>query len=163
VNTITLEHFGITETGRTVTEAKKAAGVKLERFVKHHRPKTVHVHGWIAMVWPDPQGGSCYEIISDPDGYRATPGLSFSNQTVEEQIASVVVHLAQNSNADLLAADPCWQQIGNYDERRKAYNEYRYWQGFQSAYKATPDDLPETARHGWACEHAREFTTAEAC
>ena len=60
--TVTLEYYGVSGTGKNLTEAKRDAGAKIERALKNRSPRLYRYRGAMLIVWTEPEG-DCYRIV----------------------------------------------------------------------------------------------------
>ena len=158
---VTLEYFGVEATGRNVTEAKKDAGRKIERFVKNHSPHYVTFPGFVSVIIPQPQGGYCIEHPLFCGECRDTGGSSYTASDLENAIATEVGHIAQLATVAPVSPDtiiredsPLWKQCPEV-LRGMAYRSYISWVNWQVAYQFAPSDCED--RHQWACNHQQDF------
>lgn len=158
--TVTIDYFGVTGSGRNVTEAKRDAGAKLERFVASYRPRSIHYRGTVYVIWTEPDGGVHSEQIVYRGEYRERRGSSWCG-SVEEALQSIVGSLAQDVYPEPIADDDDLWDFLDREGQRRAKSDYRAWCAFQAAYKAAPPELTDIARHNWACDHQHEFRAAK--
>ncbi len=93
---ISLTYFGMPGTGRTVTEAKKDAGAKIEKALTgHYTPRVLNYRGWAFLVYREPHGWAS-AVIAQPDGFRESLCTRSQNdQTEKEAVAHAQEQLAQ--------------------------------------------------------------------
>ena len=150
-NRITIEYFGVSGTGRTVTEAKRDAGVKLERMAKSY-PSVYAYRGasvfivansdcWsIRHTWPDSEGqvcssSSCGGSKDDAIAYGVHNLLTATRHIGEYEVPAWAKHLID-------VADTIKGWRGN--------------DAFQLAYKQAVKNN-EADPHTWACQHSDQF------
>lgn len=122
-----ITYYGMDGIGRTVTEAKKDAGAKIERLVKELTGPTMGViHGVPCCLWRD-RGGWSYQILSpDSDHSFVKRWGSGRYETAAEAEASMRYSLAQDH-----CLDQDWEQWRDElpsRELRHDLERYRRWQ-----------------------------------
>ena len=133
--TVTVEHYGVTASGRTVTEAKRAAGELIrERLAGDYNPYLVEYRGYVSLVYRTPSDGWVSRLISDgADGLRT--GTIYGGSGVSdraEAIRKAQVHVAQLGwqAADGLTVPDF---IRDESDRRDLESHYRFFQRHASA------------------------------
>lgn len=164
MTTINITYFGMDGTGRTVTEAKKDAGAKIERALTgSYEPTLLSSRGFIVLVYRDPDGWRS-AIIADETGVRERVSHSSGRADREEALGEAFANLAQLSWDGQEEHPPCLEvmtgKIRAGHETRRILADFVTWRGFQLAYRAAKKDQPnagDCAWHRWACEHGSEF------
>lgn len=95
--TVTIEYFGMSGSGATLTAAKKDAGAKIEKAMSGTYTPTVLTHrGYAVLVFREPNGWD-HRIIAEPTGGiregRVWGGCNY--RTEEEATRAAKSHLAQ--------------------------------------------------------------------
>lgn len=145
--TVTVDYFGMSGTGRTVTEAKRDAGAKLQKAMEgDYAPHFLHYRGYAILVTRSPHGWDT-AIICEPTGFRdgGRVSVSANYHTEEEVLSSARSQLAQLgwTHEDGLTA-PGWL---NRDEQR----EFLWWAEFQLRFRtATQAGLCHNDAHSYA-------------
>ncbi len=145
--TISIEYYGVEGSGRTVTEAKKDAGRKIEQSLAgSYKPEIVTHRGFAVMVWREPSGYSV-AIIVDPDGGGVRERLCECHyQSKEDAMRSARHMVAQNTwTAEDGTSAP------EFMTDRNEIAEFRSWAEFQLRYiKARAAGLGSNDAHDWA-------------
>jgi len=146
---VRIEYYGMPGEGRTLTEAKKDAGAKIERAMNaNYTPKVIQWRGNMALIWMTPQGIE-YSYVHENGKLGGICSVSgWEPKTVER---SCRMNLAQ------LAADVTSDEVPAILEGDKGQiDAYWDWVAFQRAYRSSPEgDVSQ--KHQWACEHCMEF------
>jgi hypothetical protein len=98
VPTINLTYYGMEGTGRTLTEAKKDAGAKIERALSgDYSPRIIRRKGYAALVYREPSGWH-YCCLANEHGLVRDdlPGSMYCG-TLADAIDSATFHVAQNA------------------------------------------------------------------
>lgn len=151
MKTITLDYYGMTGQGRTVTEAKQDAGRKItEALSGDYTPRVYSFGGNTWAVWRTPRGIVSGRVL--PDGKFGGTCLH-GRDTFEEACYTTRFHLAQ------LGCDITSDEIPSIlpgDE--KSIREFSWWLGFQRAYRhAKAGGKNDMDSHYFAGENARNF------
>jgi len=95
---VTIEYFGMSGEGRTVTEAKRDAGSKIESALKgHYTPTIISWRGWSMLIYREPSGWHYRGIVSPEHG--VTEGKVWGNgayDAEEDALRAARHHMAQN-------------------------------------------------------------------
>ena len=96
--TVTIEYFGMDGQGRTVTEAKRNAGEKIERALKgSYQPRVIHRKNCAALLYREPSGWH-YSLLTKTDGTVRDDlpcGTFYGSLDDAEQAA--LFHVTQNA------------------------------------------------------------------
>jgi hypothetical protein len=163
--TVTETVYGMDGHGPTVKAARADAVDKLKSATEgSYTPRLLASRGWQVLLWRD-LGGWHMNTLADADGLRRDPfQCGSSGGAFEKEYVSALLHLAQMTWDGAEWRPPCLDDVsalarlpGGDNLGRRLLGEWRSWRGFQLAYKACPEGLPECKRHQWACEHAGQF------
>lgn len=166
--TVTIEYFGMDGAGRTLTDAKKDAGRKIEAAMKgSYEPTVLASRGVVILLWRDPYGWRHSTITDGGDdkgngGFRDKLSYSSGNDYAYT-LQSALSHLAQQTWDGAEELPPCLGSAASLIVRRDingraVLGEFKSWRGFQLAYKvAIANGIDDNARHQWACEHGHEY------
>lgn len=166
---VSIEYYGMDGMGRTLTEAKKDAGMKIEQAMKgSYEPKVIASRGYVILVWRDPYGWRSSYITDGGDDKGGNDGfreqLSYSSGHVfKEAYQSALMSLAQATWDGQEQLPPCLGDASSLLKRRDVdgksmLSEFAHWRGFQLAYRAArANGIEDHACHQWACEHTAEF------
>lgn len=99
MNKVTVTYYGMEGTGRTVSEAKKDAGAKIEKALKgYYTPLILRHDGEMALVARDPFQGWGYRLIhADSTETKEQVYLNTGIWSQEDCIRSAFHHMAQNA------------------------------------------------------------------
>jgi hypothetical protein len=132
--TVTTEYYGVSGTGRNVTEAKRDAGEKIKRALAgDYTPIVIAWRGNAILVHREPTGWHSSTIVND-DGIRAghLRGTIYpSGTTREEAIASATGHVVQMGWKPEDGTEPP-EILHRY---RKERSDFREWAAFQLRYR----------------------------
>jgi hypothetical protein len=146
--TVRLEYYGVEGVGRTVTEAKRDAGRKIEASLAgYYNPELLEWRGWAILLYRTPAAWH-YSIVVEPTaGVRA--GVVYGNfrhdRDHKEAKADALAHLAQlgwthddgENSPDFLSPPQA--------------REMRSWAQFQLRYKTARDrGLTDQDCHSYA-------------
>lgn len=156
--TVTVEYYGMSGSGRNVTEAKRDAGRRIEAALSgHYTPEILSHRGIAILVYREPQGW-CNRIIADPERGIIAGRIHGSNHgTREECVRAALNHLAQlgwTHDDDDEAPD--------FVKDRADRADFRSWVTFQRRHKrARESGLNSNDAHAYACgAHWRPELTA---
>ncbi len=162
--TVTIEYFGMTGSGRTVTEAKRDAGAKIERALSGSwTPEIVEWRGCAILIHREPQGW-CRTVIAGPEGVRGGRCWGAPNEdTFESAKLCAQIHLADMAST-LDDTEP-----PEFLRDRNLIREWHLRQEFQRRYvRARAAGLADNECHHYACsgshhpEWSRIVATVEA-
>lgn len=171
---VNITYFGMDGSGRTMTEAKKDAGRKIEQAMTgNYQPVMLQSRGIIIILWRDPQGWR-YNIITDEKGnLRDKPFQCYSTGQSDyyAEYASALLSLAQMTWDGQEQRPPCLDEVSTINSRhavndnagRRLLGEFASWRGFQLAYRHAKSNgigQTDTDWHRFGCEHASEFAAA---
>lgn len=129
---ITLTYFGFEGAGRTVTEAKKDAGRKIEQaFEGDYTPEVFAYRGHSYLVWRTPEGW-CNRAVAGPDGPRDGKLYACANHGHDRRkdcVREVLSHLAQ-----IAWVESDGQTPPAFLTDRDSLSDYRTWTEFQLRY-----------------------------
>lgn len=116
---ITLKYYGVEGTGRTITDAKKDAGAKIEQMLKGDYTPYLLRHGeYMALITREPHYGWGYRLIH-PDTLGRMFTTSCGPGGFAECLSRAKYHVAQLvGHYDGLDLDP--------DERRSLDSYYTF-------------------------------------
>lgn len=171
MTTVNITYFGMDGTGRTLTEAKKDAGRKIEEAMSgSYQPRVLASRGIAMLLWRDPQGWRSSTLTDGGDdkgndGFRDELSYSSGRQDYWEEYAGAIAHLAQQTWDGSEEYPPCLDNVRALSRKheclgRRVLAEFASWRGFQLAYKvARAQGIAETDCHQWACHHAHEYAS----
>jgi hypothetical protein len=165
--TVNVTYYGMDGTGRTLTEAKKDAGRKVEAAMKgSYSPRLLHSRGWTVILWRDPYGWR-HNTIAEAGKVRTENAFRCYSSGYADELdayAAALSHLAQMTWDGMEKLPPCLASLPVIMTRdsqgRRLLADFASWRAFQLAYKAAPADMQEGHRHRWACENAHNFAAA---
>jgi hypothetical protein len=147
-NSVTVMHYGVEGTGRTVTEAKKDAGKKIEKALEgSYTPQILAWRGYVALVYRDMQGWQS-RLIMDPE--RGVIDGPVHGSHYGDEIKEAVD--AANSNLAQLGWKPedCLE-CPSILTTREQQSDFRHWCKFQLRYKAAKSaGLNDNEAHSFA-------------
>lgn len=155
---VTVDYYGVPGTGRTVTEAKKDAGRKIEKALAF-RPRVYSYRGWSVAISYEPDGASYILIHPDRDGRQDS--TCFTNQ--DDVVWHALHHLFQIARKDGEYEVPDWVPLPK-DQVKRLVADWYSDDGFQRAFrhiKAEHPDWDSNQCHRWGCDHHHEFETKE--
>ena len=171
MTTVNVTYYGMDGAGRNVTEAKRAAGAKIESAMTgSYQPKIFSSRGYAVMVWRDPCGWR-NSVIASPNGFYAEPCYSSGREDYWDECARAILDLAQLTWDGAELIPPCLAEseklakrefAKNQNTGRRLLGEFASWRGFQLAYrhaKANGIGENDCDWHRWGCEHSGEFAT----
>jgi hypothetical protein len=164
---VNITYFGMEGTGRTMTEAKKDAGRKVEEALAgSYEPMLLESRGWAIIIWRDPHGWR-FNTIAEKGEYRKDAFRCYTSGTKDrlDVFASALLHLAQMTWDGTELLPPCLGSLPALLSRRdcdgrRLLSQFAHWRGFQLAYKhakANGIGQSDTEWHRWAGEHTAEF------
>lgn len=170
-NSVTVTYYGVEGTGRTVTEAKKDAGRKIEESLTGtYKPQLIESRGTAIVIWRDPHGWHSNFVCESGkfrDQRTAFQGYSSGDRDYWDCYASAILSLGQQTWDGVEDVPPCLAEIDslakwarNDNTGRRIISDFKHWRGFQLAYrhkKAASPELAEHEWHQWACHNASEF------
>lgn len=139
MTTVTIQYFGMDGSGRTVTEAKRDAGSKIEKALHgYYTPTMLRAADLIGIIWREPAGYS-YKIIRPDSESGQMFGSSGCDWDEKQAVSACARHMAQNigSYAGLE------KYIGR-DGMRELDGYFAWQERFRKARDAGHDD--QTAR-----------------
>ena len=165
--TVTIEYYGMEGQGRTVTEAKRDAGAKIEKALGGDwTPRLLTSRGWTILLYREPSGWHS-AITCDADSGPRTGNVHGTNyRDYEDCHESALAHLGQLSWDGAEMLPPCLQcefsrEMQRSGGARRLVSEFSSWRGFQMAFKYARRvgiSTDHNVLHRWACDHAREFS-----
>ena len=124
---VTIQYYGMDGTGRTVTEAKRDAGTKIERALTgHYTPAFIRAGDLLGFIWREP-GGYYYKIIRPDSEAGSAYGCGMAQGSTERE----TVHACARHMADNLGSYAGLEkyldraQIRDLDQRFAFVAEYR--------------------------------------
>lgn len=150
---ITLDYYGVEGTGRTVTEAKRDAGERIKRIVRHLSPRIYSWRGYSVVISPNEHGAQYTLIHPDSDGSVHSCSLCAD---MDDATKSAVKHMLSVARQVGDMTMPEWIDA---DLAAQLEREWRDNDAFQVAYRYA-EAYEESDPHGWACNHRAEFLVA---
>ncbi len=148
MNRITMTYYGVEGTGRTLTEAKKDAGRKIEESLSgDYTPTVLEWRGNAILVWREPSGWGHRYIVHDG---KTVEGRVYAccQDTKEEATRSALNSLAQSGWSHFDVED--WAPEILRD--RADIAEFKSWVKFQRRYRvAQGKGLNDNDAHAYAC------------
>lgn len=151
----TISLHGMPGSGRTIFDAKRDAGEKIESLLRHRAPRIYSHNGSHLVFWHD--GEHDYYTICGPesDGQRHFLACCGSDPNALEH---AFAHLLDYDRQVGAHAIPDWIP---QSMRARLVSAWRDNDAFQLAYRHAAslraDELPRGGCHEWACNHAPEF------
>lgn len=153
--TVRITYYGMDGEGRTVTEAKRDAGEKIEKALSgDYTPRIISGGHWAGLIWRSPVGGFQYRMLdlSKPEDLSKSNYCSCSGyNTMADVEKAVQLHLAQKVfDWSLESVDVALSLV----EDRHDKSFITSWITFQYCYKAWRDNgADDTTAHRNACEN----------
>jgi hypothetical protein len=148
MGTVTVDYYGMSGTGRTVTEAKKDAGAKVTRALGGYYTPTVVAHrGYAILVYREPTGWNTRIIVCPQDGIREGKVWGSGDHATEGE----AIRAAQCHIADLGWCESDGLDAPEFIKDKGDRAEFRYKAEFQIRYrKAKAVGLTDTQCHHYA-------------
>lgn len=154
---ISLTYYGVDGAGRTVTEAKRDAGRRIEKIVAHLYPAIFSYRGHSVVIYRTTDGYS-YSLIH-PESSGAIHSSSSCGDDRHESMACAISHLLSITRREGEMDVPEW--AASYLDVRSLHSEWACSDAFQRAYRAAEaSGLADHNAHRWACEHRHEFMSS---
>ena len=126
-----ITYYGMDGEGRTITEAKKDAGAKIEKALHgYYTPRILRHAGYMALVAREPFSGWGYRLIhADSTATEESIYLSSSREDREDCVKTCFRHMAQLAGhyrgieKYLTASDQA--ELDRYYEFQRRYAELR--------------------------------------
>lgn len=155
MSTVTVDYYGVSGTGRTVTEAKRDAGEKIKRMV--NRSPKIWAHNGHAVVFSPLADGWMIQFIHPDSAGRIMSSQSSGGTDEEEAIYNALKHLIDMSRNVGEYPIPAWFP-GHVDTKRMV-GEWKHADSWQLAYRAA-QAAGEPDPHQWAGWHQHEYKIA---
>lgn len=151
MSTVTVTHYGVSGTGRTVTEAKRDAGRKIERMMDSS-PQCYCWRGYSVVFYQSAEDGAYFLIRPDNDG-RRFECCSCSIESVQD---NALRHLLDSARIAGEYELPDWLPAAFVREHgRGIIANWKRNDAFQAAYRHA-QSIGAADPHSWACDHDRD-------
>ncbi len=150
MSTVRVTYYGVEGEGRNVTEAKRDAGHRIERFVRQSMPRVYSHRGHTLIAYATEYGGSY--SIAHPDSDGAVIGSS-SCASKDDAEQSGIAHMLTMARAEGEFEVPEWaaHRLGR-DAVAKLTREWRDNDVFQTGYReARAQGMGDCDAHAYAC------------
>jgi hypothetical protein len=168
---VTIEYYGVTGTGRNVTEAKRDAGEQIRKALDgDYTPSLIHWRQYTVLMARDPKFGWGYRIshaAEQGETIRERMWLNTNGETQEACLLALVKHIgdiARPTGEDPKATKPLFDILRG-TEAANAYRDFRQScqrnDQFHLRYRHAIDVLhmKEGDAHAWAGMNPSTYDT----